>query len=149
MKLKRSTYRHIESEIYGYGDTVKAIADMRDEIINGGKQDELGTTVTGGMTSSPTERLATRLADSKLLREMEAITDAIRHVYEESREDTRRVIWARYRLAIGWTPPEHIKGHMVGLPSPVLASLLMMDESSFYRHRAGFIYAVAERLGWY
>ena len=33
MKMKRATYRHVEAEIYSYNDTLKAIEELREDII--------------------------------------------------------------------------------------------------------------------
>lgn len=33
-KLKRATFRYIESELYSYKDTKKEIKHLRDEIVN-------------------------------------------------------------------------------------------------------------------
>jgi DNA-binding XRE family transcriptional regulator len=30
-----------------------------------------------------------------------------------------------------------------------MAEVLNMDRATFYRYRSGFVYGVAERLGWY
>ena len=48
MKLKRATYRHIEAEIYAYNDTLKAIEELRrDIILASGRQDAYGAVVGG------------------------------------------------------------------------------------------------------
>jgi hypothetical protein len=65
VRLKRATYRHIEAEIYAYHDTLKAIDELRDEIILASRQEELGVAVSGGdYSASEVERRTTKLADS-------------------------------------------------------------------------------------
>ena len=73
MKLKRATYRHIEAEIYAYQDTLKAIEELRQDIILAGRQENNYSAVVGDRYAgtSVVERRATKLADSLLLREMD------------------------------------------------------------------------------
>lgn len=150
MRIKRAAYRHIEAEIYSYSDTLRAIAELREDIIYGSQQDELGTAISGtGYVGSAVERRATRLADSVLLAEMERITQAIRDTYVRLGDDGRRVTWLKYQLAIDWEPPAGLRAIGQGQPHPILAAAASMEESTFYRHRAGFVYGIAERLGWY
>ena len=156
VRLKRATYRHIEAEIYAYHDTLKAIDELRDEIILAGRQDELGVAVSGGgYVGSQTERRATRLADSILLREMERITGAIRDTYAVAKEEARRVLWVKYGLALeGWQPPAELAVRMkersrFDLSPDDMAEVLAVDRATFHRYRSWFVYGVAERLGWY
>lgn len=155
MKLKRATYRHIEAEIYAYNETLQAIRDLRADIILAGRQEELGAAAGGeGYVTSKVERRATKLADSLLLREMERITGAIADAYARTKEEARRVIWVKYRLAIDWQPPVELEAAMegrnrFGMSARDMANVLNVDESTFHRYRTGFVYGVAERLGWY
>ena len=156
MKLKRAAYRHIEAEIYAYHDTLKAIEELRrDIILAGGRQEAYGA-VAGGRYAgtSIVEKIATKLADSLLLREMERITQAIRDVYARAKEECRRVVWVKYGLAVGWEPPAELAARMEGrnrfdMRARDMAGILAMDESTFHRYRTGFVYGVAKKLGWY
>lgn len=154
MKLKRAAYRHIEAEIYAYYDTLREIEARRADIILAGRE-ELWPVASGeAQATSQVERRATRLADSILLREMERITGAIRAVYERAKEEARRVIWVKYGLAIDWEPPVEIKAQMEGrnrfdLTADQMADMVSMDRATFHRYRSGFVYGIAERLGWY
>lgn len=157
MKLKRATYRHIEAEIHAYYDTLKTIEELRQDIILACRQEDNYSAVVGGRYAgtSIVERRATKLADSLLLREMERITQAIRDVYARAKEECRRVIWVKYGLALeGWEPPAEIAARLEGrnrfdMRARDMAGILAMDESTFHRYRTGFVYGVAERLGWY
>ena len=156
MKLKRAAYRHVEAEIYAYQDTLKAIEELRQDIILAGRQENSYAAVVGDRYAgtSIVERRATKLADSVLLREMERITQAIRDVYAQTKEECRRVVWVKYGLAIGWEPPAELAARMEGrnrfdMRARDMAGILAMDESTFHRYRTGFVYGVAERLGWY
>lgn len=157
MKLKRATYRHIEAEIHAYYDTLKAIEELRHDIILAGRQENSYAAVVGDRYAgtSIVERRATKLADSVLLREMERITQAIRDVYARAKEECRRVVWVKYGLALeGWEPPAELAARMEGrnrfdMSVREMAEILAVDESTFHRYRTGFVYGVAERLGWY
>ena len=154
MKLKRATYRHIEAEIYAYHDTLKTMQELRADIILAGRQEEMGLAAGGGYTTSKVERRATKLADSLLLREMERITQAIAETYVRAKEEARRVVWVKYGLAIGWEPPAEIRALMEGrnrfdMSPDEMAEILAVDRATFHRYRSGFVYGVAERLGWY
>ena len=156
MKLKRATYRHIEAEIYAYHDTMQAIEELRTDIILAGRQEAYGTVVGGRFAgTSIVERRATKLADSVLLREMKRITKAIEDTYARAKEEGRRVVWVKYGLALeGWEPPAELAARMEGrnrfdMSPDDMAEVLNVDRATFHRYRSGFVYGVAERLGWY
>jgi len=157
LKIKRATYRHIEAEIYSYYDTLKAIEEFRANIIFAGKKEESYGVTAGGKYAgtSIVERRATKLADSILLREMERITKAIADTYARTKEEARRVIWVKYGLALdGWQPPDNIRAQMEGrnrfeMSVSEMAEVLNVDESTFHRYKTGFVYGVAEKLGWW
>ena len=155
MRLKRATYRHIEAEIYSYYDTVQAIEELRTDIILAGRKEAYGAVVGGRYAgTSIVERRATKLADSILLREMERITKAIADTYARAKEECRRVVWVKYGLAIDWRPPAELAAQMEGknrfdMSPDEMAAILNIDRATFHRYRSGFVYGVAERLGWY
>ena len=157
MRLKRATYRHIEAEIYAYDDTLEAIEELREDIILGsGRQETYGAVVGGKYAgTSIVERRATKLADSVILREMERITKAIADTYARAKEECRRVVWMKYGLALeGWEPPAELEQRMQGrnrfdMSPDDMAEVLNVDRATFHRYRSGFVYGVAERLGWW
>jgi len=157
VKLKRATYRHIEAEIYAYQDTLKAIEELRrDIILAGGRQEAYVPVVLGDRYVGPSivERRATKLADSVLLREMERMTKAIEDTYARAKEECRRVVWVKYALAIDWQPPAELAEKMQGksrfdMSPDDMAEVLNVDRATFHRYRSGFVYGVAEKLGWY
>ena len=157
MKLKRATYRHIEAEIYAYNDTLKAIEELRKDIILASRQEINYPAAVGGRYAgtSIVERRATKLADSILLREMERITRAIEDAYARAKEEGRRVVWVKYGLALeGWEPPAELAVRMEGrnrfnMSPDDMAEVLAVDRATFYIYSSGFVYGVAEKLGWY
>lgn len=157
MKLRRATYRHVEAEIYDYYKTLQAMEEFRQDIIlASGRQEAYGAVVGGRYAgTSIVERRATKLADSVLLREMERITKAIEDTYARAKEEGRRVVWVKYGLALdGWQPPAELAVRMEGrnrfdMSPDDMAEVLNVDRATFHRYRSGFVYGVAERLGWY
>ena len=156
MRLKRATYRHIEAEIYAYYDTLKAIEELRAAILFASGRQEAYVPVLGDryVGTSIVERRATKLADSILLREMERITTAIADIYARTKDEARRVIWVKYGLAIDWEPPAELAARMerknrFDMSPDEMADVLNIDRATFHRYRSGFVYGVAERLGWY
>ena len=157
MKLRRATYRHIEAEIYAYHDTCRAIRELRERIIHSSSREEAYISAVGddGYASSAVERRATQLADNILLREMERITKAIADTYSRASDQTRLVVWIKYGLILeGWRPPAELEEKLQrmnrhNLSARDMAWMLGVDESTFHRRRSGFVYGVAERLGWW
>ena len=157
MRLKRATYRHIEAEIYAYYDTLKAIEELRAAILFASGRQEAYVPVLDDRYIGPSivERRATKLADSLLLREMERITKAIADTYARAKEEGRRVVWVKYGLALeGWQPPSNLAARMEGrnrfdMSPDDMAEVLAVDRATFHRYRSGFVYGVADRLGWY
>ena len=128
----------------------------RDIIFAGGVHEGYGAVIGDRYPgTSIVERRATKLADSVLLREMERITQAIRDVYARTKDEARRVIWVKYGLALeGWEPPAELVARMDGrnrfdMSPDDMAEVLNVDRATFHRYRSGFVYGVAERLGWY
>jgi len=157
MKLKRATYRHVEAEIYDYYKTLQAMDEFRRDIILDSGRQEAYSAVVGGRYAgtSIVERRATELADSVLLKEMKRITRAIEDTYARAKEECRRVVWMKYGLALeGWGPPAELAARMEGrnrfdMSPDDMAEVLNVDRATFHRYRSGFVYGVAERLGWY
>jgi RinA family phage transcriptional activator len=157
VKLKRATYRHIEAEIYAYNDTLKAIEELRKDIILASRQEINYPAAVGGRYAgtSIVERRATRLADNLFLQAMQDITRAIEETYARLKDIGRRVVWVKYGLALeGWQPPAELVARMEGrnrfdMSPDDMAEVLNVDRATFHRYRSGFVYGVAERLGWY
>jgi hypothetical protein len=65
------------------------------------------------------------------------------------------VVWVKYGLALeGWEPPAELVARMEGrnrfdMSPDHMAEVLNVDRATFHRYRSGFVYGVAERLGWY
>ena len=157
MKLRRATYRHVEADIYDYYKTLQKMNEFRrDIILANGRREAFGAVVGGRYAgTSIVERRATELADSEMFKEMERITKAIEDTYSRLKEIGRQVVWVKYGLALeGWEPPAELRERMQGrnrfdMSPDDMAEVLAVDRATFHRYRSGFVYGVAERLGWY
>lgn len=95
VKLKKATFKHIESELYYYHDTVKEIDKLRKQIMfDKGPEDESGIRSTE--VGRPTERIATRLLTHKRLRNLEEMAEAIEYAFHSLSEDHQKVIKTKY-----------------------------------------------------
>ena len=157
MRLKQATYRHIESEIYSYYITLQTIQKLRNDIIFGNNQDIGSFSGIGKKhaVTRDTEDRAMRLVGLRIS-EMERITNAIRDVYNRIKpEEIKKTIWLKYDLALNWNPPPELKVLVGGetnrftIPMDKMLTLLNLDRATFFEHCNGFVYGIAQQLGWY
>jgi RinA family phage transcriptional activator len=137
LKLRKATFKHIESELYGYYDTLREINELRKNIMFTKENDDENT--GGGrnnLPSSPTERIATRLATHKRLNNLEEVTNAIQKVYTGLPEDYQKLVRLKY-----WTRPQTLTWEGI-------ADKLYITSRQAMRWRDEIIYTVAEVLGW-
>jgi RinA family phage transcriptional activator len=137
LKLRKATFKHIESELYGYHDTLREINELRKNIMFTKENDDENT--GGGrnnLPSSPTERIATRLATHKRLNNLEEVTNAIQKVYTGLPEDYQKLVRLKY-----WTRPQTLTWEGI-------ADKLFVTSRQAMRWRDEVIYTVAEVLGW-
>lgn len=136
-KLKKATFKHIESELYSYHDTLKEINNLRKDIMFCNENDD--ENIGGGrnnLPSSPTERIATRLATHKRLIQLEEVTNAIYKVYTGLPEDYQKLVKLKY-----WTRPQTLTWEGIAGSVPV-------SRSWAFKMRDEIVYAIGEVLGW-
>jgi RinA family phage transcriptional activator len=134
--LSKAAFKHIESEIYYYNDTLKEIDRLRKEIMFGNDDEDENT---GGGRSSipgrPTERIATRLLTHKRLRNLEEMAEAIEYAFNALSEDHRKVIrikyWSKKRL--NWDD---------------VSIQANMHRNTAMKLRKDFVFLIAEKIGW-
>lgn len=137
VKLKRGTFQHVESELYGYHETRKEIARIKNEILFGRVSDD--ENVGGGRssrTSDPTGQTATLLASHKRLEQLTNIADAIEYVYDRLPEDKRKLIEVRY-----WRRPQTLNWEGIAKECNVSRITAM-------RWRDSIVQAIAIKAGW-
>jgi RinA family phage transcriptional activator len=137
IKLKKATFKHIESELYSYQDTLREIDRLRKDIMFTKENDD--ENIGGGrnnLPSSPTERIATRLATHKRLNQLEEVTHAIEKVYTSLPEDYQKLIKLKY-----WTRPQTLTWEGI-------ADKLHLGRRTAFRMRDEIVECVSEVLGW-
>jgi RinA family phage transcriptional activator len=137
IKLKKATFKHIESELYSYKDTLKEIETIRKDIIFTRQNED--ENVGGGRSStpsSPTERIGTMLATNKKLEQLEKIANAIEKVYTGLPEEYQKLVRLKY-----WTRPQLKSWEGI-------AEDLNVNRATAFRWRDQVVTTVAEVLGW-
>jgi RinA family phage transcriptional activator len=134
--LSKAAFKHIESELYYYHDTLKEIDRLRKDIMFGNSSDDENT--GGGRSSEPgrpTERIATRLLTHKRLRNLEEMAEAILSVYNALSEDHQKVIQTKYwsKKRLNWDD---------------VSIQLTMHRNTAMKLRKDVVYLVAEKIGW-
>lgn len=133
-QLSKAAFKHIESEIYSYHDTLKEIDRLRNEILfDKGIADESG--IRSPDVGRPTERIATRLLTHKRLRNLEEITEAIESTYRTLSEDHQKVIKTKYwsRKRLNWED---------------VAIQCNMHRNTAMKLRKDAVYLIADKIGW-
>lgn len=136
-KIKKATFKHIESELYAYNDTKKEILRLRDEIMNPYNEiidENIGSNGTEG-PGRPTERMATRLLTHKTLRNLEEIIEAIDYAYDLVSDDHRKVIRTKYwgKKRLNWDG---------------VALELSMHRNTAMKLRKEVVMLIADKIGW-
>lgn len=136
VKVRKSTMKHIESELLSYHDTRKEIIRLRNEIMyTRAPMDDSG----GGRSSlpgDPTGRVATRLTSHKQLGHLEETVQAIEDVYNRLPEEKKRLINLYY-----WTRPQILSWEGI-------AQKLHVSRKTAFNWRDDIIYAISDQLGW-
>lgn len=136
-KLKKPTFKHIESELYNYHETLKEIQFLRNNIIFTKENDD--ENVGGGRSSfpsSPTEMIGTRLAIHKQLNNLEEIVTAIDRVYTMLPETHRQLVQLKY-----WTRPQQLTWDGI-------AQKLHISRRQAFNWRDEIVNVVGQVIGW-
>ncbi|MDF1507634.1 transcriptional regulator [Robertmurraya sp. DFI.2.37] len=137
VKLKKATFKHIESELYSYHDTLREIEELRKNIMFTRENDD--ENIGGGRSSfvsSPTERTATRLVTHKKLNRLEEVANAIQKVYTGLPEDYQKLVRLKY-----WTRPQLKTWEGIAKEIPV-------SRRTAFNMRDEIINLIGEVLGW-
>lgn len=137
VKIKKATFKHIESELYIYKDTLKEIEELRKNIMfcNENQDENVG----GGRSSfisDPTSRIGTRLVTHKRLGKLEEIANAIEKVYTGLPEEYQKLVRLKY-----WTRPQTLTWDGIADKIPV-------SRRTAFNMRDEVINTIAEVLGW-
>lgn len=136
MKMRISTSKHIEAELYEYHSTVKRIKERREDLMMNISTDENSGGGKSNVPSRPTEQLATRLASDIRLNELERIASSIEHVYNICDDERKNLIRLKY-----WTQPQIRTWDGI-------AQELNISKRQAFRWRDQILQAIGEKLGW-
>lgn len=138
IKPTKLAFKKAEAEWYNYHQTLKEIADLREEIMNPFKEEQ-DENVGGGksnLSGSPTERIATRLTTHKQMNYLVEIVDAIEQVYNVLPDDYKNLIRVKY-----WNKNNRLTWDGIALE-------LSVSKRQAMRWRDDIIQATVEVLGW-
>lgn len=140
IKPTKITFKKVESEWYGYYNTLKEITKLRESIINP-YDDEPDTNTGGGANSvrnpgDPTGKLATRLTTNKQLEYLNTVVDAIDQVYNALPDDYKKLVRYKY-----WSKNKLLTWDGIALE-------LNVSKRQAMRWRNEIIQATVEVLGW-
>lgn len=137
-KMRRDTYRYIESEIRMFNETTKEYKRRRAELLTDRVEpDDAQSSSKPNTISKPTERYALRLVDDKRLGRLQEVLDAIQTVYDSSTDEHKQFIEMNY-----WQKP---RAHTI----EGIAAKMGVSNRTLYRMRNEIVYSVANRLGVY
>lgn len=134
MKLDKSTYKYIESEIKHYYKTLEEYRNRRQELLH----DRNGPDQVGGQSnlpSSTTERYALRLMDDRRITRLRTTVDAIETVIDSCNCEQKRFI----NLYFFKRPQTKT---MDGI-----AEELNISRRTLFRMRDEVVYTVAQLMG--
>lgn len=136
-KIKRGTFHHVESELFGFHESKKAITSLIDDILHGSSNgDENVGGGRGSLPGNPTLQRATILATHRLLESMQATVKAIEQVYEQARPEYKHLMELRY-----WRHPQTLTWDGI-------AQELKVSRKQALLWRNAIVQAVAEKMGW-
>lgn len=137
VKIKKATFKHIESELYSYKDTLKEIEELRKNIMfcNENEDENIGGS-RSGFISDPTSRIGTRLVTHKRLGKLEEIVNSIEKVYTGLPEEYQKLVRLKY-----WTKPQTLTWDGIADKIPV-------SRRTAFNMRDEIINTIAEVLGW-
>lgn len=136
IKLRAGTFKHIESELYDYHQTLKRIKERREELMSSGSKEE-GMPSSPTLPSSTTENYVTRITMDRQLRELERVAEAIEHTYNLCDDDRKKLIRLKY-----WTKPQTLNWEGIAQQIPT-------SRATAFRWRDEIIQAIGEQLGWW
>lgn len=137
MAIRKSTFRHVESEISTFHETGREIIRLKNEIIHGsGTTDE---NVGGGKSNlpgDPTARVAVLLTSHRKLENLERIHDAIQSVYNALPEERQHLVRLKY-----WTKPQRLTWNGIAMK-------LDRNRATVIRWRDDIVQVITEKIGW-
>lgn len=135
-KLKRGTFKHIESELFYYKETKMELQKLKDDILYGTPYYEMTGGGGGNLPGDPTGRAATLMLSHRKIEQLERIVAVIEEVYKQLPEEKQKLIELKY-----WTKPQTLTW------DGIARELCVSRRQALY-WRNDIVYEIAEKLGW-
>lgn len=137
LKLKNGAFKHVESELRHYHETLKEIAQLREEILHGtAVQDE---NIGGGKSNlpgDPTAKKGIALTSNRRLENLERVANVIHYVYMTLPDEKKELIRLKY-----WHRPQSFTWDGIALR-------LNVSKRTAVYWRDEIVLAIAAFLGW-
>lgn len=135
-KLKRGTFKHIESELFYYKETKKELKRLKDEILYATPYYEMTGGGRSNLPGDPTGATATMMISHRRIEQLGRVVEAIGEVYEQLPEEKKKLVRLKY-----WTKPQTRTWQGIANQIPV-------NRSTALRWRNEIVSLIAEKLGW-
>jgi RinA family phage transcriptional activator len=132
-RIRKATFRYIESELRHYHEYLDAIDQRRVEIMNGSSPQQEGG--RGSLPGKPTEAKAVTLVMDRQLEQWERIVNAIQSIVTKLDDSRYRLVELYY-----WTNPQLLTWDGIALD-------LHVSRRQAITWRDQIIIAIAERMG--
>lgn len=137
LKIRKGTFKHVESELSAYFETQKEIIRVKNEVLYGASNTD--ENIGGGKSNlpgDPTGRTAILLTSHKRLDHLQSIVNAIETVYEGLTPEKQILVRMKY-----WTRPQCLTWDGIAFKLGVSTRQAM-------RWRDEIVYVISQKIGW-
>lgn len=135
VKISSGVFRHVEAEIRDFHDGKRELEKMKMNIVLASPVPDLNGGGKSNLPSDPTGSKALKLTSAAIVHK-EYIIHVIESQYERLGEPQREVIRLWY-----WKRPRTLTWDGIALE-------MEKDKTTVMRWRDGFVFAIAEKMGW-
>ena len=137
VKIRSGAFKHVESELHHYHETLREISLLREEILYATKEQD--DNVGGGRSNlpgDPTAQKAIALTSSRRLDNLERVVQVIQYVYNGLPDEKKRLVHMKY-----WDRPQTLTWDGIAM------NLNVSKRTAVY-WRDEIVHAIAQFLGW-
>lgn len=137
VKIRSGAFKHVESELHHYHETLREIMLLREEILYATKEQD--DNIGGGRSNlpgDPTAQKAIALTSSRRLDNLERVVHVIQYVYNGLPDEKKRLVQMKY-----WDRPQTLTWDGIAL------NLNVSKRTAVY-WRDEIVRGIANFLGW-
>lgn len=137
VKIRSGAFKHVESELHHYHETLREISLLREEILYATKEQD--DNVGGGRSNlpgDPTAQKAIALTSSRRLDNLERVVQVIQYVYNGLPDEKKRLVQMKY-----WDRPQTLTWDGIAMN-------LNVSRITAVRWRQEIVQTIATFLGW-